>query len=1239
MTNRSKNLCSSAVLSLPLLMFFLNAHAANDEDTVGSLPDRSLEFRADQNISDGAARALESYRNFLDVAVEAAAARPEAMRRLADLRLEAGEQARGNQASEELNNSDIEEAIFLYQKIIKDYPTYIRLDEVLYQLARAYDAKQMPDEVIRLLNRLANEFPKSRLYPEAQFRKGEIYFTDERWHDAELAYSAVIDFGPRSEFYEQSLYKHGWVRFKRSEYSESLTSFAKLLDHSLGNVDDSEKAIEQLDRLQRVLVEDTLRVMSVIFSFDEGVTGIEEFAKQEGKKKYDAMLYQELGQWYESQERWNDAADVYAAFGRVSPNAVAAPKLMYAAIQAYARGGFTNSVMEAKRAFAAEYAPESSFWQQHPDLRGGEAYLSLKNSIKELAANYHAKAQQSKSPEDYAEAASWYRRFMDSFLSEPDAAQTDYNFAESLYESGQYEDAIREYQRVAYELPSSDRSADAGRAALSAFEQREAELDGEVKAAWHEKSLNEYIKFATRFESHKDADAALVKAMHGWSDIKRNTEASAVAELLLSRGDRVKQQERQNALVIVANNQFDLQQYKKAEEGYLRVLDVMSRSDKTYADMREKLAASIYKQAEQSQAAGNQEDALSAFQRIASVTPKSSIRETADFDATSILFQKKDWPKAIEALEQFRKDFPKSERQPEVTRRLADAYVADSRWRLAAQEYERMSSAAGIDKSAQLAAIVTANEYFEKANDIDSVRRGLEVILKRFDDQFDQAMEARQKLADFAKQKGDSKTRNKWLNEIVKADRDAGAARTARSRSLAAYAALELIAPVQKEFESLELNITKPKSIEAKTKVLKSAKESFEALKAYNIADVTTVANYQMAELYRRFAKDFHDSPRPKGLPDDALEQYNITIFDKAIAPNDDVAVKLYLLNGDIASQGHNDESTRASFASIYQMGEMYSQMAKDLEVKAEENIYVEERLAKYEEQSIKIHLANIKLVPKGIYDDSIRQSYAALAVLNPARFAKTEQQLDFFIPPEPPVELNQGTAAVAKTNAQLVAEIQLARTVDAVAAAEVLKKISAALPQDKLAQLNYGVSLLKLGRYEDAKSVFSECCEATDELLRSNAILGIAQAERGLGRFTESRAAYEHVLSFNTNNALAHRNLGVLLDLYIQEPSAALLHYERALELSNPTDSVLTKWVKELKQRIAPTVRVEAESVIEDQDTIDAPQEQETDKSVETQINRTKVDVGSDEDTTGAANAQASVPSEQSQDTLEAVQ
>src|SRR5205814_7901924 len=103
----------------------------------------------------------------------------------------------------------------MYEKLLKTYPDYKKNDLVLYQLARAYEAAGRLDDSLATLDRLLAEYPRTRHADEAQFRRGETLFVQRRYRDAERAYSAVLERGAASQFYEQSLYKHGWALFKQ----------------------------------------------------------------------------------------------------------------------------------------------------------------------------------------------------------------------------------------------------------------------------------------------------------------------------------------------------------------------------------------------------------------------------------------------------------------------------------------------------------------------------------------------------------------------------------------------------------------------------------------------------------------------------------------------------------------------------------------------------------------------------------------------------------------------------------------------------------------------------------------------------------------------------------------------------------------------------------------------------------------------------------------------------------------
>ncbi len=158
---------------------------------------------------------MDNYRRFLELQASDPKLRAEALRRLGDLNLEAGEFER---MEKEVTQIDIQggEAIKLYSTLLKAYPNYPRNDEVLYQLARAYETTGQSEQALATLDRIVKSYPQSRQLDEVQFRRGELLFSAKRYPEAQRAYEVPIARGPQSAFYEQSLYKHGWALFKQS---------------------------------------------------------------------------------------------------------------------------------------------------------------------------------------------------------------------------------------------------------------------------------------------------------------------------------------------------------------------------------------------------------------------------------------------------------------------------------------------------------------------------------------------------------------------------------------------------------------------------------------------------------------------------------------------------------------------------------------------------------------------------------------------------------------------------------------------------------------------------------------------------------------------------------------------------------------------------------------------------------------------------------------------------------------
>src|SRR5881398_387450 len=94
------------------------------------------------------------------------------------------------------------EAIALYNRLLTEYPSYKDSDQVLYQMARAYDELGRTEEAIATMERLIRANPHSAHLDEVQFRRGEYFFTRRRFRDAESAYSGIVKLGPSSEYHE-----------------------------------------------------------------------------------------------------------------------------------------------------------------------------------------------------------------------------------------------------------------------------------------------------------------------------------------------------------------------------------------------------------------------------------------------------------------------------------------------------------------------------------------------------------------------------------------------------------------------------------------------------------------------------------------------------------------------------------------------------------------------------------------------------------------------------------------------------------------------------------------------------------------------------------------------------------------------------------------------------------------------------------------------------------------------------
>lgn len=139
-------------------------------------------------------------------------------------------------------------------------------------------------------------------------------------------------------------------------------------------------------------------------------------------------------------------------------------------------------------------------------------------------------------------------------------------------------------------------------------------------------------------------------------------------------------------------------------------------------------------------------------------------------------------------------------------------------------------------------------------------------------------------------------------------------------------------------------------------------------------------------------------------------------------------------------------------------------------------------------------------------------------------------------------------------------------------AAEQAFRTLSSAYPSYSGALLNLGILQAKAGKLEDAQKTLQSAIERKADNAAAYNQLGIVY--RRLGRFQDADEAYKKALQIDPNYAIAHLNMGVLCDLYLQQPQRALESYERYLQLATAPDTKVNSWVTELKARLGTEPR-----------------------------------------------------------------
>jgi len=873
----------------------------------------------DIKVEQGLEKAMLAYRRFLDE-TPGSELTPDAMRRLADLQVEHqfGIHGPGEAAPEMAAPESAEvvsaplEAIRLYENLLTEYPGYEHNDDVLYQMARAYDELGQTEEAMATMDRLVEEHAYSGRLDEVQYRRGDFFFTRRQYRDAEAAYNSVISMGQDSSYHELALYKLGWALYKQDFYEEALHQYTALLDFKLAAGYDFDHHQSE-DEERRV--SDTFRAISLSFSYLGGAEVVREYFGEFGNRGYEDRVYGNLGEHYLEKQRYQDAAMSLRTFEDLYPNHPQSPRFGMRVVDVFTQGGFPLLVLESKKEFAGRYGVQSAFWSHNDREASGEVLSFLKTNLRDLANHYHAQYQDPELADEklahYGEARRWYGEFLGSFPGEAESPTMNYRLADLQLENSDFSDAAREYERTAYDYPTHEKSSAAGYAAVYAHRQNLKSAPPEGNGSIRRATVESSLRFADAFPAHEHAAQVLGAAADDLYGMGERDHAREVAQRVVDGYLAANPAIRRAAWTVVAHASFELNDFARAEGAYAETLALTDASEAGRADLVENYAASIYKQGELASEAADYRAAANHFLRIREVAPASTIRVAADYDAGAALVKLEDWSAAAVVFDEFREAHPEHELAREATKQVAYSHRANGDLGTAAGEYGRVA-AESTDPAMRAEALLVAGDLYEQAGQAQAALAVYREYVGEFVSPVETAVETRGRMAAIHQAAGDSASYYQELESIVQADAAAGEERTARTRTLAGRSALVLTEKLYGEFAAVRLVQPFEASLERKQALLNTLVGRLGDLVDYELAEVTAAATYYMAETYLRFSESLLASERPGDLSAAELADYELVLEEEAF-PFEERAIAMHEQNLGLLRQGvHNNWTTRS---------------------------------------------------------------------------------------------------------------------------------------------------------------------------------------------------------------------------------------------------------------------------------------------------------------------------------------
>ena len=406
---------------------------------------------------------------------------------------------------------DFSDTIATYQRLVRDFPNYKRMDGVYYLLGYSLEAQGEPGDGMESWRALVDNYPDSQFYAEVWFRIADFHFDEEEWDEALAGFLKVVPIKD-SPYQDKALYKLGWTYYLVNRFDDAVVRFFELLDSSY-----AKKAAGE-DTSGSVLEEEAIQYVAISFSednwerpeqfrtmisgegpddpFAEYETDYVAFAKdyfqKAGERPFQRDVIAAFGDILFQQSRHMQAIEALRWAISLDPYHRDAPQLQDLIVQSFERERMFEEASVERDILVSSYQRGTEWFakNQNDSDAVNKASELARIGLYKAAIYYHQ--QGNKYFEDEKEdlgvkymgqAAGAYRQYLELYPHDKEAYELSFYLAETLYYSLKFADAYDAYKVVRDTNQGSTYRGDAAVAMVYSLEKviAAAEESGELE--------------------------------------------------------------------------------------------------------------------------------------------------------------------------------------------------------------------------------------------------------------------------------------------------------------------------------------------------------------------------------------------------------------------------------------------------------------------------------------------------------------------------------------------------------------------------------------------------------------------------------------------------------------------------------------------------------------------------------------------------------------------------------------